>query len=105
MKSQAHWLQWMKTGSCYTCHQLGNRATREIPKELGTFTSSTAAWSRRIQSGQAGGDMVREAGQFGMPRVMAMFGSWSDRIAKGSLLPSRRDRRASNATSNPRCLL
>ena len=34
----------MKTGdifgSCMTCHQLGDKATREIPKELGTFANS-----------------------------------------------------------------
>ena len=26
-----------KTGSCMTCHQLGDKATREIPARLGTF--------------------------------------------------------------------
>ena len=31
--------------------------------------------------------MVAEASRFGMPRVMAMFADWSDRIAKGELPP------------------
>src|SRR5947208_151270 len=53
LKSQAQWLDVVKTNGCYTCHQLGNKATRTIPKELGTFDSSTDAWQRRIQSGQA----------------------------------------------------
>ena len=88
MKSQAQWIQWMKTGSCYTCHQIGTKATREIPKEFGSLNSSSAAWMRRIQSGQAGGDMVAEAGRFGMPRVMGMFANWTDRIAKGELPPA-----------------
>ena len=52
MKMQAQWLAWMKNGSCYTCHQLGNKATREMPRELGGFTSSREAWARRIQSGR-----------------------------------------------------
>ena len=39
--------------AAYTCHQLGNKATRTIPKELGHFKSSADAWARRIVSGQA----------------------------------------------------
>src|SRR5437588_8902533 len=35
MKSQAQWLRLMKTDSCWSCHQLGGKATREIPKALG----------------------------------------------------------------------
>src|SRR5690349_5926687 len=58
IKSQDHFLALIKTGdifgSCMTCHQLGDKATREISKELGTFPNSREAWLRRIQSGQAG---------------------------------------------------
>ena len=88
MKTQAEWLAWMKNRSCYTCHQLGNKATREIPRELGAFTSTTAAWTRRIQSGQAGGDMARELAVFGPQRALAMFADWTDRIAAGELPPA-----------------
>ena len=35
LKSQAEWLNVVKTNGCVTCHQLGNKATRTIPKELG----------------------------------------------------------------------
>src|SRR5213592_4819406 len=31
LKSQAQWLDVVKTNGCYTCHQLGNKATRAIP--------------------------------------------------------------------------
>jgi hypothetical protein len=48
------YLMWMKNMGCIGCHQLGNLATRTIPKELGTFKSSQEAWLRRVQSGQAG---------------------------------------------------
>src|SRR5262249_55763413 len=52
LRSQAQWLDIVKTDGCYTCHQLGNKATRTIPKELGHFGSSEEAWARRIQAGQ-----------------------------------------------------
>ncbi len=87
MRTRAQWLAWLKNGSCYTCHQLGNKATREIPKELGVFPSSREAWIRRIQSGQAGADMLREIGLFG-PHAIDMFADWTDRIAKGELPPA-----------------
>ena len=37
IKSQAQWLRLMKTDSCWSCHQLGNKATREIPKSPRLF--------------------------------------------------------------------
>src|SRR2546429_2439781 len=55
VRSQAEWIRILKSGGCWACHQLGSLGTREIPKALGTFESSTAAWLRRLQSGQAGG--------------------------------------------------
>src|SRR5213594_1807235 len=33
LETQAQWLDVVKTNGCYTCHQLGNKATRTIPKE------------------------------------------------------------------------
>ena len=54
-------MRLIKSGGCTACHQLGTKGTREIPKELGTFPSSVAAWQRRLQSGQAGADMIAHA--------------------------------------------
>ena len=88
MKTQAEYLAWLKNGSCYTCHQVGDKATREIPRELGAFPSSKDAWLRRIQSGQAGADMVREIGLLGTQRAIAMFADWTDRIAAGEVPPA-----------------
>ena len=48
------YLMWMKNMGCVGCHQLGNLATRTIPKSLGPYKSSQEAWARRLQSGQAG---------------------------------------------------
>ena len=88
MHTQAQWLQWLKTGSCYTCHQLGNKATRELSDELGDFPDSVTAWARRIQSGQAGADMARQSGDFGQGAFLGMLADWTDRIAAGELPPA-----------------
>ena len=69
LKSQAQWLDVVKTDGCYTCHQLGNQATRTIPKELGDFKSSEEAWARRITSGQAMTPMVNALSRIDSQRV------------------------------------
>ena len=88
MKSQAQFLELIKTDSCWSCHQLGNKATRKIPESLGTFDSPAKAWERRIQSGQAGGNMMGGLGQMGKERALAMFADWTNRIAAGELPPA-----------------
>ena len=85
IKSQAEWLRQMKSGGCLACHGLGTRGTRQIPKELGTFATSAAAWERRLQSGQAGAQMISGLGQLGRDRALAMFADWTDRIAAGEV--------------------
>src|SRR5256884_3147950 len=87
MKSQGQWLHLMKTDSCWSCHQMGDKATREIPKTLGHFDSSTAAWARRLLSGQAGNNMINGLAQLGPERALPMFADWTDRIAAGELPP------------------
>jgi hypothetical protein len=85
VRSQEQWLDIVKTDGCYTCHQLGNKATRTIPKALGTFPSAIAAWERRIQSGQAMMQMVNAIGRLDTQRALALFADWTDRIAAGEL--------------------
>ena len=87
MKSQGQWLHLLKTDSCWSCHQLGEKATRDIPKSLGHFDSSSAAWARRILSGQAGNNMANGIAQLGPERALTMFADWTDRIAAGELPP------------------
>ncbi len=87
IRSQAEWLRNVKSGGCWACHQLGDKATREIPTALGTFPSTEAAWTRRIQSGQAGPSMIGGMNQLGS-RAIAMFADWTDRIAKGEVPPA-----------------
>jgi hypothetical protein len=85
MRTQAEWISQMKSG-CELCHQMGTKATREIPKALGVFDSSAAAWRRRVQVGQDGGFMGASFGRFGA-RGAAMFADWTDRVAGGELPP------------------
>ena len=86
--SQGEWIHMIKTDSCESCHQLGNKATREIPAFFGTFDSPAKAWQRRVQSGQAGNAMVGGLNSLGMQRASEMFGDWTSRIAKGELPPA-----------------
>ncbi|HYL34893.1 MAG TPA: carboxypeptidase-like regulatory domain-containing protein [Bryobacteraceae bacterium] len=88
MKSQAEWIEMLKTDSCWSCHQLGTKATREIPKSLGQFDSAAQAWERRIQSGQAGSAMLGSVGRMGKDRALAMFADWTNRVAAGELPPA-----------------
>jgi hypothetical protein len=88
MRSQAEWMRSLKNGGCWGCHQLGNKATREIPKALGSFPNSIAAWERRVQSGQAGGQMSGALNGFGRQRILKAFGDWTDRIAAGEVPPA-----------------
>jgi hypothetical protein len=88
MKNQAQWIRNLKTGNCFICHQLGDKATREIPEALGKFRTTAAAWDRRVQSGQAGSQMSAALDGFGRSRALAMFADWTDRITAGELPPA-----------------
>ncbi len=81
---QAQWVDVVKS-QCSQCHQLGGKATREIPAALGAFPSSVAAWDRRVQSSQAGQTMTGALSAFGRQRALSLFSDWTDRIAEGEL--------------------
>jgi hypothetical protein len=87
MKSQQDWLRNLKSGTCWACHALGTRTTREIPAEIKTMTRNDA-WQRRILSGQAGGNMMQGMSAFGIQRALTMFADWSERIAEGEVPPA-----------------
>ena len=90
MASQGDFLRTLKSGTCFACHSLGTKGTREIPAVLGKFPDSMAAWERRLQSGQAGAQMIGSLGQLGRERTLRMFADWTDRIAKGEVPPAPR---------------
>ena len=85
LKDQGQWLRVVKTDGCGHCHQLGDLATRTIPQAIGHFNTSAEAWERRLQSGQAGANMMDEIGKFDVPRQLALLGDWTDRVDKGEL--------------------
>jgi hypothetical protein len=72
----------IKNLSCIGCHQIGQLATRTLPTQFG---HGMEGWVRRIQSGQAGGQMLASAmNQLGgvPPKYL---GDWTDRVASGEL--------------------
>ncbi|MDQ3348669.1 MAG: carboxypeptidase-like regulatory domain-containing protein [Acidobacteriota bacterium] len=87
LKSQGEWLRHLKSGACLACHQLGSKGTRELLPALGRFDSSVDAWQRRLQSGQAGSQMMNGLNQLGPKRALALFADWTDRIAAGQVPP------------------
>lgn len=86
IQNQAEWLYSIRI--CQGCHQLGNKATREIEPSLGKFDSTVAAWDRRLKSGQRGPIMQMALSQFPRQRALAMFADWTDRIAAGEVPPA-----------------
>jgi hypothetical protein len=86
------YLMWMKNMGCIGCHQLGNSATRTLPQSLGTFKTSEEAWLHRVQSGQAGTQMIDivQGALAGIP--IHYLADWTDRIAAGELPAAKPDR-------------
>ena len=99
LQHQAQWLDVVKTNGCNTCHQMGNKATQTIPKNLGEFKNSTEAWQRRIVSGQAMTSMLNAIDRVDSKRALALFADWSDRIAAGQL-PKAKPPRPQGAERN-----
>jgi hypothetical protein len=83
--TQETWRQRMNNVDCVGCHQLGQKATRTIPTQLGKFKSHEEAWIRRVASGQSGYMMAgRLGGQLGgVP--YKYFADWTERVEKGEL--------------------
>jgi hypothetical protein len=85
MRTQSEWLNSVKTNGCMSCHALGTRGTRTMPKDFAHFKSSVEAWGRRIASGQAMTNMINVTSRLGTERALASWADWTDRIAAGEL--------------------
>ena len=93
MKSQAEWLELIKTDSCWSCHQLGNKATREIPDSPRQvrFAGEGVGAPHPIGTGrQADGRRHRTPGQGARPRDVRRLDH-----------PHRRRRTAARAAASP----
>src|SRR5947209_100989 len=82
---QGEWLNAVKSGGCNACHAMGTPGTRTMPKDFAHLKPSAEAWGRRIQSGQALTQMVRDITRHDAQRALSLFGDWTDRIAAGEL--------------------
>jgi hypothetical protein len=91
MKSQPEWLNQLKTTGCMSCHALGTKGTRTMPKDF-AHMKSTEAWARRIASGQAMTQMINVLNRFDRERVLSDWADWTDRVAAGELPFARPDR-------------
>jgi hypothetical protein len=68
--------------TCFDCHQIGNKTTRELgPVSTAGATSSLDAWDRRTSVGPSGPAMSGSFHAMGPERQW--FADWTDRIAKG----------------------
>jgi hypothetical protein len=85
LRHQAQLLRLLKSGNCTACHQLGTKATRELPPALRDHPSTEVAWERRVQSGQAGAGMLAGVSNLGRERMLSMFADWTNRIAAGEV--------------------
>src|SRR3954451_2810407 len=83
---QSDSLNVMKNNGCVGCHQLGQASTRTIPKfHMDQGKTHEEAWMRRIQSGQAGENMINlAAGDLG-GAPFKYFADWTERVEKGEL--------------------
>jgi hypothetical protein len=89
--TQERYVASMKTNGCIGCHQIGQLSTRTIPEAFKEF-SHQDAWVRRVQSGQAGSQMINTlAGPLaGVP--IKYYGEWTEKIANGALPTTKPER-------------
>jgi hypothetical protein len=71
-----------ETKACFSCHQVGTRATRELTKGTGTYASTLEAWDKHVLMGPNGANMGRVFGSLGSQRKA--YADWTDRIAAGA---------------------
>ena len=87
--TQNEYLNLMKSNGCANCHAIGQRSMRtfpaNVPFPLGKFATSEEAWFRRVQSGQGGHTMFRDAVKELGGAAFPYLADWTDRVAKGEL--------------------
>jgi hypothetical protein len=84
MKNQHYWIDTLKN-SCQSCHALGSKGIRTVPKAWDGSGNSVQKWTDRLQAGQARGNMALTLSRFGPQKAISLFADWTDRIAAGEL--------------------
>jgi hypothetical protein len=72
----------IETKACYSCHQVGDKATRELTKNLGSFASSLEKWDHQVTTGPSGGQMAANFKRLHEQRQM--YADWTERVAEGA---------------------
>jgi hypothetical protein len=72
----------LETKACFSCHQVGDVATREFAKDRGSYTSSLDAWDHHMTLGPSGQGMAANFKRMGAQRKA--YADWTDRIAAGA---------------------
>jgi hypothetical protein len=87
--NQALFVDRLKDG-CQLCHQMSNKATREIPIP-NDYDSTRHAWDERLNLGD--GSMMVPTAWLGRERALDIFTDWTDRITAGEVptVPPRPD--------------
>jgi len=80
--TQEAWINQLK--SCVICHQMGDKATREIPPGFGKYSSTFEAWEQvlRIGGNAEGANLVN---QMGHEQMVGIYADWTERIARGEV--------------------
>ena len=84
IKTQEQWVDMVKVNNCESCHQLGDKATRQLPASM-VHLHSVDAWRQRVASAQVGSQMINGLTRFGADRALKMYADWTDRIAAGQV--------------------
>ena len=72
----------IETKRCFSCHQVGDVATREISKNLGSYKSGLEKWDHHVTMGPSGPGMASNFKAMGAQRKA--YADWTDRIAEGA---------------------
>jgi hypothetical protein len=85
--TQTDYIFAMKNQGCIGCHQLGQKSTRTFPPAFADLAAKSheQAWMRRVQSGQAGEQMLGQLANRLGGAPFKYFADWTQRIAKGEL--------------------
>ncbi|MSO30149.1 MAG: carboxypeptidase regulatory-like domain-containing protein [Acidobacteria bacterium] len=72
----------LETKACFSCHQVGDKATREFEKGAASFPSTLDAWDSHLAMGGSGRGMSANFQRLGAQRKA--FADWTDLIAAGA---------------------
>ena len=72
----------LESKGCFSCHQVGNLATRQLTKGVGSFPTTLEAWDHHVTMGPNGTNMGALFKRLGAQRKA--FADWADRIAAGA---------------------